>query len=139
MEIKKKKNSFNEYTLEVSYGELEAIKNSLQSNHTGPVADELYAGVCYYLERLDPPGVDTEEASKGGEGGGEAPLGAEGPGDDMGADDLLAAPPMDDADMGAAEGPPEGGAPEAGPPAESGEHAIDYDDPDSLLAAPPGA
>lgn len=136
MEIKKKKNSFNEYTMEVSYGELEAIRNALSSNHTGPVADELYAGVCYFLDRLDPPGVDSEEESKAAEGGdmgGEAPLG------DESADDILPAPPADDADINAAAGAPPGADAPAPPaePSEAGDHAINYDDPDSLLPAPP--
>lgn len=80
MQIKKKSETFNDYTLNCSYGELEALKDALAKNHTGPIADTLYAGLLWELERLPKPG---EEEDKKGEGEGAddmpSPLKAEKP------------------------------------------------------------
>jgi len=73
MEVQKTKNSFNEYRLTCSYGELEAIRAALERNHMGPVADELYQGVIWHMDRL--PGPGEEEQKEGGEGGEGTPPG----------------------------------------------------------------
>lgn len=68
MEITKTKGSYNEYKVVCSYGELEAIRAALERNHMGPVADELYQGVIWHMDRL--PGPGEEEQKEGGEGEG---------------------------------------------------------------------
>jgi len=83
MQVKKKKGSFNDYELNMSWGELEAIRDALSQHHTGPIADELFAGIIWSMERLPKPGED--EDSKEGDGeeniqtGGSQPISA-GPG-----------------------------------------------------------
>lgn len=76
MEIKKKNESYNTYTLTLSFGQMEAILNALATDHTGPVADELYAELEWYMSRLPKPGEDEKEEKA--EAGGE-PEGAEVP------------------------------------------------------------
>lgn len=77
MEIKKKKGSFNDYDLSMSFGELEAIRDALASRHTGPIADELYAGIVWSMERLPKPGEEDEDVKKGEEDGIDLESGAE--------------------------------------------------------------
>lgn len=61
MDISKVNGSFNEYKLELSYNELVAIRDALSKHHAGPIADELYSGVLWYLDKLPPPGVEEED------------------------------------------------------------------------------
>lgn len=69
MEITKTKGSYNEYKVVCSYGELEAIRAALERNHMGPVADELYQGVIWHMDRLPGPGEEEQKDGEGGEGG----------------------------------------------------------------------
>ena len=81
---KKKNESYNDYTLTLSWGQLETIKDAL-ANHPEPVADEMLAELEFYLTELPGPGeseedikareeaeaeanVEGEEGGKGGEG-----------------------------------------------------------------------
>lgn len=104
MEITKAPSKFNTYRMELSFGELVALENAMADNHAGPVADELWAGMRWYLDKLPKPGED----GKGGEEGEEGALGAPEGGIDIGialpntpvdtdaaADELLPAPPAD--------------------------------------------
>ena len=58
MEIKKSGNSYNKYSMELSYGELEAIISALTGKHEGPLADELFNGLNWYFQRLPRPGSE---------------------------------------------------------------------------------
>jgi len=90
MRIKKKDGSFNEYALDISYGELVAIENALADNHSGPVADELFAGLKWYLDgNVEKPGEEEEDKAEAKED--TADLDA----------DLSPPPEGDDADTGA--------------------------------------
>lgn len=125
MKLEKIKKTYNDYKLELSWGQVEAIAAALEANHADPLADELFAEWKWYMERVPGPGEDEEawEAQqKAAEGGGvpgeegdvpiPMPPGSEA-GTPPGAGGERDFPP--DEEMGGAEGAPEGGAPEAGP------------------------
>lgn len=61
MKLEKVKNSYNDYKLELSWGQVEAIASALAQNHSDPLADELYAEWQWYMERVPGPGEDEEE------------------------------------------------------------------------------
>jgi hypothetical protein len=71
MEIKKKSSTFDTYVAELSYGELMAMRDSLAKSHTGPVADDLYQGVQWHLEKLPKPGEDEDKGEEGLDGEGK--------------------------------------------------------------------
>lgn len=91
MEITKAKGSFNEYKVVCSYGELEAIRAALEKHHLGPVADELYQGVLWHMDRLPGPGEEESEGGEGGEGEGKFDLRSAA--NDLRTPDELAEPP----------------------------------------------
>lgn len=140
MVIKKKKDTFNDYDLQLSWGQLEAIRNALESDHADPMSDELLAELQWYMARVPgpgeeeedkearqqgaeaagedfpipmPPGQETTEPEPTGEPTGEPPAGEPSGGAPEG--EPLEAPPE-----GEAGPPPEEVAP-AGPPAPEGE------------------
>jgi hypothetical protein len=65
MKIKKAKfdgiDTFNDYDVSLSYGQLVAIRNALEKDHAEPLADEMYAELVYWLDNVAPPGVDSAE------------------------------------------------------------------------------
>jgi hypothetical protein len=61
MKIDKVNGTFNTYKLEVSFGELTAVANALEDTVGAPVADEMRAGIRWYLDHLPGPGEDKEE------------------------------------------------------------------------------
>lgn len=61
MMIKKKKDSFNDYSVELSWGQLNAIYQALEQDHADPLADELFAELGWYLQNVPGPGEDEEE------------------------------------------------------------------------------
>lgn len=66
MKLTKITGSFNEYRLEVSWGELEAIYEAMAQSHAGPVADEVYSGLKWYMDsRLPLPGEDDKKKKDG--------------------------------------------------------------------------
>ncbi len=144
MQIKKVKNSFNDYSVEMSWGQLMAIHAALEASHADPIADETFAELSWYLENVPGPGEDEEEikAAKeaeqqqaaGGDGGDEGrDLGA------LGAEVPLDDPTAEESDVPVSEvgdempgGPSDGGSDlPPGGPSDGNEEA------DSLLAAPP--
>ena len=118
MVIKKKAKTFNDYDVQLSWGQLEVVAAALERDHSDPVADELHAELHWYMERVPGPGEEEEDA-KAREQGGQpvAQQGEEGdmpipmpPGEEGGATQPGAQP-------GAQPGGAEGGELEA-PPAE---------------------
>ena len=61
MRIKKIDDTFNDYKVEISYGQLVAIRNALEKDHSDPLSDEIYAEVNFYLNNVPGPGESTEE------------------------------------------------------------------------------
>ena len=65
MKIKKVKfdgmDSFNDYQVELSYGQLVAMRNALEKDHSDPLSDELYAELNYYLQNIPGPGENSDE------------------------------------------------------------------------------
>jgi len=66
MDIKKKNESFNTYTITLSFGEMQAIYTALAKGHADPIADEMFMGLKYYMERLPGPGEDEPEKDEEG-------------------------------------------------------------------------
>jgi hypothetical protein len=58
MKIQKKSGTYDFYTLEVSFTEMAAMLNSLETDHSNPISDEMYAAIKWYIERLPEPGSD---------------------------------------------------------------------------------
>jgi len=73
MKLEKIKKTYNDYKLELSWGQVEAIAAALGQNHSDPLADELYAEWQWYMERVPGPGEDEEQIEDqqkvAGEGG----------------------------------------------------------------------
>lgn len=115
MKIKKMKfdgmDSFNDYQVEMSYGQLVAIRNALEKDHADPLSDELYAELNYYLQNVPGPGESSDEfkAERDAAKKTKDEAGEEIPGEDAPASDTeveagsagLPAPPSDEEDLGA--------------------------------------
>ena len=120
MVIKKKKGTYNEYDVTLSWGQIETLRAALEQNHSDPVADESLAEITWYMERVAGPGVEQEEIDAKQkaqiEGGGGTAPGGEG-------DDLpIPMPPGGEAGT-----PPDGsgGAEPTYPPGTEGEEEVD--------------
>lgn len=61
MRIQKIKDTFNDYRVELSWGQLNAVFKALEQDHADPLADELFAELGWYLENVPGPGEDEEE------------------------------------------------------------------------------
>jgi len=134
MKIKKLKfdgmDSFNDYGVEMSYGQLVAIRNALEKDHSEPLSDELYAELNYYLQNVPGPGESSDEfkaerdaAKKTKDEAGEEVGGEEAPPTDteLEAGSKLPPPPgEDEEDLGACVG-----STEEEPGAEGGEGGVD--------------
>ena len=108
MKLDKIKNCYNDYKLELSWGQIEAIAAALAQNHSDPLADELFAEWQWYMERVPGPGEDEEAAEaqqQAAEQGGQ-------PGEVEGEDLPIPMPPGRQAGT-----PPDGGE-ETGPPSD---------------------
>jgi hypothetical protein len=134
MKIKKIKfdgmDSFNDYQLEVSYGQLIAMRNALEKDHSDPLSDEIFAELNYYLQNVPGPGESSDEfkaerdaAKKTKDEAGEETDGEHAPATDTELEAGLPAPPSeDDEDLGAPMGTTGGeGEDEGG----EGESAVD--------------
>lgn len=64
MRISKINNTFNDYRVEMSFGQLKAIQSALSNDHSDPMSDEMYAEISYYLENVPGPGEDKEDFDK---------------------------------------------------------------------------
>ena len=104
IKLSKTKGTYNTYKLEMSMGQIEAIRNALEKDHADPISDELLAILTYYLDKVPGPG-EEEEDLKARE---EHPAAAA----DEEGDFPIPMPPRE-----------EDGAPEAEPPAPPGKAA----------------
>jgi hypothetical protein len=150
MKIQKIKETFNDYKVELSWGQLNAIFRALEQDHADPLADELYAELGWYLENVPGPGEDEEEYKEAKdaekqaiEGGDEAGMpGEEGRdpellGQEIGAEEPEGAEgPVDTkAPMGRAGSEGEGGEEEFGGPAPA--ESPETKEADKFLERPP--
>lgn len=113
MKIKKLKfdgmDSFNDYGVEMSYGQLVAVRNALEKDHADPLSDELYAEINYYLQNVPGPGessdafkAERDAAKKTKDEAGDEVSGEDAPATDTELEAGLPAPPSDDdEDLGA--------------------------------------
>jgi hypothetical protein len=53
--------SFNAYSVELSYGQLIAIRNALEKDHSEVMGDEIYSELNYWLQNIPGPGEDPED------------------------------------------------------------------------------
>lgn len=164
MRLDKIKNTFNDYKLELSWGQLEAVRQALESDHSDPVKDEMLAEFQWYMDRVPGPGEEEADA-KGREEGQPVPTEGGEEGDfpipmppTEGSAQTGEAPPHPPSEMpggpgeeegagaGTGEGEPVPGGngqlgaeePPAGPPgSEAGGEELPPDDLDSQLPAPP--
>ncbi len=67
MKLKKIKDTFNDYNMEISWGQLQAIKTALESS-PDPVSDELLQEISWYCENVAGPGESEEELKAREEG-----------------------------------------------------------------------
>jgi hypothetical protein len=141
MVIKKKKDTFNDYSVELSWGQLNAIYRALEQDHADPLADELFAELGWYLQNVPGPGEDEEEYKEAKdaekqaiEGGEEAGMPGEQRNPDLIGQEIGAEEP--EGAEGPVEGQPAPGGeemPQAGEPAERPEAA----EADQFLERPP--
>ncbi len=104
IKLSKTKGTYNTYKLELSMGQIEAVRNALEKDHADPISDELLAILTYYLDKVPGPG-EEEEDLKARE---EHPAAAA----DEEGDFPIPMPPRE-----------EGGAPEGEPPTPTGKTA----------------
>lgn len=63
--IDKVKGTYNAYKMELSWGQLEAIRDALALHHADPLADELFEELSWYMAGNVPlPGEDKSEKEK---------------------------------------------------------------------------
>ena len=67
MKIDKVKDTYSEYKLTISFGQLKEIYKALSVDHTGPIADEMWKALDYYMAKLPLPGEDKEDKDKAAE------------------------------------------------------------------------
>jgi hypothetical protein len=98
VQIKKKKGTFNDYDVQLSWGQLNAAYRALERFHADPLADEMFAELGWYLENVPGPGEDEDEykaakdaekqaVEQGAEGGGEGAAPGELVGEPVGFED----------------------------------------------------
>lgn len=114
MKLEKVRKTYNDYKLELSWGQLEAIASVLEANHSDPLADELYAEWKWYMEHVPGPGEDEDawDAQQKAAAKGAAGAGAEG---EEGEDLPIPMPPGSEVGT-----PPEGGEEAPFPPETGG-------------------
>lgn len=133
MRIQKIKDTFNDYRVELSWGQLNAVHQALEKDHADPLSDELYAELGWYLQNVPGPGEDEEEYKNAKEAEKQSMQGGE-EGSEGGNPDLLGQ------EVGPDGEPPggelEGTEPPVGP-REPEEGAPGAEDADRLLEKPP--
>ena len=139
MKIKKAKfdgqDTFNDYDVSISYGQLVAIRNALEKAHDDPLSDELYAELNYYLQNIPGPGESSEDfkaerdatkktPDEAGQEVAPEDMAAGGPPHEAGLEAGMGAggelPPPPDDEMGGPEGP---GGQDMGGPESMGDEA----------------
>ncbi len=128
MKISKLNGTYNDYKVEMSFGQLTALRNALAAEHADPLADELFAELTWYLDNIPGPGEsedDLKAQEQAADSGLAAPDAAQKPLKPK-ADDLLPAPGAEEggeelpgAAGPGAEAPPEEAPPEEAPPEEA--------------------
>jgi hypothetical protein len=139
MKLDKVKKSFNDYDLELSWGQLEIVRAALERDHSEPIADEMLAELEWYMDRVPGPGEEEEEVKAREEGGAPVPGESEG--------EMPVEMPPAEAPGAGPEPPPqempgeeavEAGLEDRSPPAPEGEEgAVGPDEADQHLEAPP--
>lgn len=124
IQLKKKSGTYNTYTIQLSYGQIEALRQALEADHANPIGDELKALFDYYINSIPGPGEEEDDVKAreeqaaiangemaaatgdddnpipmppGDEGGGEITVAGEGEdmGGEGGGDDGIHMPPVE--------------------------------------------
>jgi hypothetical protein len=61
IQLKKKSGTYNTYTIQLSYGQIEALRQALEADHANPIGDELKALFDYYINSIPGPGEEEED------------------------------------------------------------------------------
>jgi len=61
MKIDKVAGQYNTYKVEMSWGQLMALKSALERDHADPLSDEAYAEICWYIDHLPQPGEEKDD------------------------------------------------------------------------------
>jgi hypothetical protein len=61
IKLNKSKGTFNTYKLELSYGQIECIRQALEKDHANPIADELLQMFNYYISTVPGPGEEEDD------------------------------------------------------------------------------
>jgi hypothetical protein len=93
IQLKKKSGTYNTYTIQLSYGQIEALRQALESDHANPIGDELKALFDYYINSIPGPGEEEEDVKARDEQAAIASGQAQDAGDD---DSPIPMPPGDD-------------------------------------------
>jgi hypothetical protein len=111
IQLKKKSGTYNTYTIQLSYGQIEALRQALEADHANPIGDELKALFDYYINSIPGPGEEEEDLKAREEqaaiasgqaqaaGDDDSPIPMP-PGDDNGGDITVAGQGLDDGDGG---------------------------------------
>lgn len=109
IQLKKKSGTYNTYTIQLSYGQIEALRQALEADHANPIGDELKALFDYYINSIPGPGEEEEDLKAREEQAAIANGQVQAAGDD---DSPIPMPPGDDNGgeiTVAGEGPDDGG------------------------------
>jgi hypothetical protein len=137
IQLKKKSGTYNTYTIQLSYGQIEALRQALEADHANPIGDELKALFDYYINSIPGPGEEEEDVKARDEqaaiANGQATSAAE-------DDNPIPMPPSGEEDGGeitvAGEGPEGMGGMDGGMGGDDGVHIPAGED---ELPEPPGA
>ena len=64
MKLEKIKDTYNDYKLELSWGQLDAVLKALERNHADPMMDELFAEWQWYMGHVPGPGEEEEKSEE---------------------------------------------------------------------------
>jgi hypothetical protein len=67
VKIKKTSQSFDEYTVDLSWGQLTAIRDALIRSHADPIKDEILNNINWSMDRLPKPGEDKDDKEPKGD------------------------------------------------------------------------
>jgi hypothetical protein len=81
MRLSKIKDTFNDYRLELSWGQLLEVISALDRDHSNPIADEMLAELKFYQSNVPPPGQDEDAFKQEKEGPPEGMLPGDGEAD----------------------------------------------------------
>jgi hypothetical protein len=139
IQLKKKSGTYNTYTIQLSYGQIEALRQALEADHANPIGDELKALFDYYINSIPGPGEEEEDVKARDEQAAIASGQATAASDD---DNPIPMPPGDEGGgeiTVAGEGPEQGGMDGGDMDGAGGDGGLHMPAGEDELPEPPGA